>query len=179
MEITEKELFDLINAFNQKLDETAKSVQELKQHIYDDFLKPAQDNYNEWDKENRFNEFKERNPFDESLTNELKAVEGDDFDLAKKLFDDYEASDKSVEESEYVANVVASLTEQLKALKEKLNAEKVEVEANEDGTVEVKADDQPVAEAVEVEADADAVKEEGFFDKTSKALDDFIKGKRL
>lgn len=162
--------------------------------IWEDFLGPAEENFKEWDHTTRLGEFKDKykDSITEELCNKCKEAEGDEsFDLADKVFSDYDAmeGDKMPEE-EYVASVVASLTEQLNALKETLNAEEVVVETKEDGEVEVKADDEVVAESKEVEVDntgdadlpADETPaedehsvEEAEEDEHQKELDDFIK----
>ena len=129
MEFSKEELIELIDAFNSKIDNYQKEFNDFKTQ-FNDFLDKAESNYKDWDHTTRLGEFKERYKDSiDPIAEDVKREQGeDDFDLGTRLFDDYEASDKSVAEDEYVANVVASLTEQLNKLKEVTGAEEVKVE---------------------------------------------------
>lgn len=153
MEFSKEELIELIDAFNSKIDNYQKEFNDFKTQ-FNDFLDKAESNYKDWDHTTRLGEFKERYKDSiDPIAEDVKREQGeDDFDLGTRLFDDYEASDKSVAEDEYVANVVASLTEQLNKLKEVTGAEEVKVETNENGEAKVEADGEPIAEAKEVDA---------------------------
>ncbi len=154
MNLEPNELMTLVKGFMNKIDEQNKKIENLEKSIYEDFLGPAEQNFKDWDHSTRLGEFKEKykDTFTEGLCNSCKKVEGDEeFDLPTKIFDDYEAlEDKSVEEEEYVATVVANLKEQLDTLKETLNADTVEVTQDATGETEVVADGDKVAEATEV-----------------------------
>lgn len=153
MEFSKEELIELIDAFNSKIDNYQKEFNDFKTQ-FNDFLDKAESNYKDWDHTTRLGEFKERYKDSiDPIAEDVKREQGeDDFDLGTRLFDDYEASDKSVAEDEYVANVVASLTEQLNKLKEVTGAEEVKVETDENGEAKVEADGEPIAEAKEVDA---------------------------
>lgn len=154
MNLEPNELMTLVKGFMNKIDEQNKKIENLEKSIYEDFLGPAEQNFRDWDHSTRLGEFKEKykDTFTEGLCNSCKKVEGDEeFDLPTKIFDDYEAlEDKSVEEEEYVATVVANLKEQLDTLKETLNADTVEVTQDATGETEVVADGDKVAEATEI-----------------------------
>lgn len=152
MEFSKEELIELIDAFNSKIDNYQKEFNDFKTQ-FNDFLDKAESNYKDWDHTTRLGEFKERYKDSiDPIAEDVKREQGeDDFDLGTRLFDDYEASDKSVAEDEYVANVVASLTEQLNKLKEVTGAEEVKVETDENGEAKVEADGEPIAEAKEIE----------------------------
>lgn len=153
MEFSKEELIELIDAFNSKIDNYQKEFNDFKTQ-FNDFLDKAESNYKDWDHTTRLGEFKERYKDSiDPIAEDVKREQGeDDFDLGTRLFDDYEASDKSVAEDEYVANIVASLTKQLNKLKEVTGAEEVKVETNENGEAKVEADGEPIAEAKEVDA---------------------------
>lgn len=153
MEFSKEELIELIDAFNSKIDNYQKEFNDFKTQ-FNDFLDKAESNYKDWDHTTRLGEFKERYKDSiDPIAEDVKREQGeDDFDLGTRLFDDYEASDKSIAEDEYVANVVASLTEQLNKLKEVTGAEEVKVETDENGEAKVEADGEPIAEAKEVDA---------------------------
>lgn len=152
MEFSKEELIELIDAFNSKIDRYEKEFSEFKTQ-FNEFLDKAESNYNDWDHETRCNEFKEKykDSFDPIAEDVKKAEEDDNFDIGSKIFDDYEASDKSYSEEEYVATVVASLTEQLNKLKEATGAEEIKVKTDEDGSATVEADGEKIAEAETVD----------------------------
>ena len=151
MEFSKEELVELVDAFNSKIDRYQKEFDDFK-NTFNEFLDKAESNYRDWDHTTRLGEFKEKykDSIDPIAEDVKKAERKDDFDLGTRLFDDYEASDKSVPEEEYVANVVASLTEQLNKLKEATGAEEVEIKADENGEATVKADGEKIAEAKEI-----------------------------
>lgn len=152
MTFSDDELIKLVNAFNDKLDSYKKEIDDLRKDIYDNFITPAEKNYKDWDHSNRLEEFRGKYPELEDLNESCRAIEADDtFDVVDKVFSDYDDNkdENKPEEAAYVASVVASITEQISNLKEKLGADKVEVESTDDGGVEVKADGEEVAESTE------------------------------
>lgn len=163
MEFTREELSDLVAGFTSKLEEYKKAVDELKNSIYNDFINPAAEEYKRYDHDTRLSEFKEKyKDLLEPLVEPCKEQEQNpDFDVYDQVFSDYDGNtdENKMEESEYVAQVVASLTEQLDALKAKTGAEKVEVKSDENGETVVEADGEKVAEAETVKSE-DEVKTE-------------------
>lgn len=160
MTFEREELEALIAGFTSKLDEYKAALDDLKSSIYTDFIEPAEKNYHDWDHSTRLEEFREKYPDLEALKSDCALIErDDDFDVVDKVFTDYDEGDKSIEEAEYVSNVVASLTSQINDLKEKLGAEKVEIKADDD-SVEVEADGQDVAESEEVKENTEILEEE-------------------
>lgn len=152
MTFSDDELIKLVNAFNDKLDSYKKEIDDLRTDIYDNFITPAEKNYKDWDHSNRLEEFRGKYPELEGLNESCRAIEADDtFDVVDKVFSDYDDNkdENKPEEAAYVASVVASITDQIASLKEKLGADKVEVESTDDGGVEVKADGEEVAESTE------------------------------
>ena len=161
MEFSRDELMDLVAGFTSKLESYRKEVDDLKSYINDEFVGPAAENYKRLDHDNRLEDFRKKYSKDfEPLLEGIKKAEGEDFDVFDKVFSDYDSNENpdKPEEAEYVAGVVASLTEQLEQLKEATGAENIEVKTNENGETEVKADGEDLAkaEAVDAEADADA-----------------------
>lgn len=150
MEFTKDELMDLVAGFTSKLDEYKKEVDDLKSYINDEFVGPAAENYKKYDHDNRLEDFRNKYSKDfEPLLEGIKAEEGEDFDVFDKVFSDYDSNENPDKpaEAEYVAGVVAALTEQLEQLKEATGAENIEVKTNENGETEVKADGEDVAKA--------------------------------
>lgn len=181
MTFENEDVIKMITAFKAEVDALKQENEDLRNTLYRDFLEPASKEYKEWDRGNRLQDFRDahKDVLTDELCKECADVEGDEnFDLTAKIFDDYDSSDKSMDETEYVASVVSSLTEQLNNLKDRLGAEQVTVEATENGDVELKADGETVAEAVEVEQPAieqPAVEENQSEDNHATELDEFIK----
>lgn len=176
MTFENEDVIKMITAFKAEVDALKQENEDLRNTLYRDFLEPASKEYKEWDRGNRLQDFRDahKDVLTDELCKECADVEGDEnFDLTAKIFDDYDSSDKSMDETEYVASVVSSLTEQLNGLKERLGAEQVTVEATENGDVELKADGETVAEAVEVQPAP--VEENQSEDNHATELDEFIK----
>lgn len=175
MTFTDDELIKLVNAFNDKLDSYKKEIDDFKTDIYDNFITPAEKNYKDWDHSNRLEEFRGKYPELEGLNESCRAIEADDaFDVVDKVFSDYDSNtdENKPEEAAYVASVVASITEQISSLKEKLGADKVEVESTDDGGVEVKADGEEVAESTEKVVDESNGEEKKTAEPTEDGNDD-------
>lgn len=150
MEFTKEELSDLVAGFTSKLEEYKKEVDSLKSYIQDEFVNPAAENYKQLDHDNRLEDFRNKYSKDfEPLLEGIKKEEGEDFDVFDKVFSDYDSNENpdKPEEAEYVAGVVAALTEQLEQLKEATGAENIKVETDESGETKVEADGQEVASA--------------------------------
>lgn len=143
----------------EKLDSLNTRVDGLENILYNEILMPVKQRYEELDYNDRLNTFSETykdkfEPYNEAT----KVVEGNDFDLTKKAFDDYEASDKAIPEAEYVDAVVESVSSQLEQIKAALNnegipAENVETTTTEEGTeiVATDAEGNVVADEKQIE----------------------------
>ena len=177
MTFSDDELIKIVNAFNDKLDSYKKEIDDLRTDIYDNFITPAEKNYKDWDHSNRLEEFRGKYPELEDLNESCRAIEADDtFDVVDKVFSDYDDNkdENKPEEAAYVASVVASITEQIANLKEKLGADKVEIESTDDGGVEVKADGEEVAESTDTVSE-NAEEPEPTEDGNDDENDDFEK----
>lgn len=69
----------------------------------------------------------------------MKELNGEDFDVYKKSYDEYHNDFSDLDETTYIDRLVESLDGQLEKLKEALHTDTVEIESNEEGTV-VKTD---------------------------------------
>lgn len=173
MEFTKDELTELVQGFTAKLDEYKKEVEDLKSYIQDEFVGPAAENYKKLDHDNRLEDFRNKYSKDfEPLMEGIKAEEGEDFDVFDKVFSDYDSNENPDKpaEAEYVAGVVAALTEQLEQLKEATGAENIEVTTNENGETEVKADGEDVATAETVEEKPEEESSEEDEDEVEKEI---------
>lgn len=138
---------ELINILVTKIDALENRVNEMENVLFNDLLNPIKEAYDKADYDDRLNTFKDT--YSEKfapIEPQVKAVEGEDFDIAKNTFDDYNEDNKGMEEAQYVDAVVETVTTQLEEIKAKLNeagisADTVTVEATDNG-VEVEAKDE-------------------------------------
>lgn len=143
------EIKELINILVTKIDATESRVSEMENVVFNQLLAPISQAYEKADYDDRLGTFKETyNEKFAPIDAQVKAVEGEDFDIAKNTFDDYNAmpEPREMEEAEYVDAVVEKVVTQLEDIKEKLNnagipAETVTVETSSEG-VEVQAKDE-------------------------------------
>jgi hypothetical protein len=74
-----------------------------------------------------------------AFNDKLKAIEGDDFDLAENTVNDYDESDHSIDEDEYVAALIAKVQSQIDKISKAFGGGNIEVESKDkdkDGTAE-------------------------------------------
>ena len=153
-------------------------IQKLESVIYDQIINPAADAIKEYDHYQGVEGFRGRHPELNEISDKVKAVEGEDFDLATQIYDDYSALEEPVDENEYVGAVIETVSEQINAIREKLGLPadtKVEIKSDEAGEVEVKADGENVTEEVKEEVteeseDDDEDKEEESDEEELKQL---------
>ena len=82
----------------------------------------------------------------------MKKLNGEDFDIFKESFDEYNKDFKDMDEDAYIAKLTAVLDEQLKDLKDALGVSEVEVKSDENGTeIEAKDEETETEEKEETE----------------------------
>ena len=118
-------------------------VMDLKGKI-DSILETVSNSEKEYNYNKGLEEFKQRNS--KSLSpyyEKLKKLNGDDFDLDKAAYDEYNNTFSDIEESTYVAQLVSEIDNKISKLKEALGDDEVEIKSDED-TTEVKTDDTKI-----------------------------------
>ena len=118
-------------------------VMDLKGKI-DSILETVSNSEKEYNYNKGLEEFKQRNS--KSLSpyyEKLKKLNGDDFDLDKAAYDEYNNTFSDIEESTYVAQLVSEIDNKIAKLKEALGDDEVEIKSDED-TTEVKTDDTKI-----------------------------------
>lgn len=118
-------------------------VMDLKGKI-DSILETVSNSEKEYNYNKGLEEFKQRNS--KSLSpyyEKLKKLNGEDFDLDKAAYDEYNNTFSDIEESTYVAQLVSEIDNKIAKLKEALGDDEVEIKSDED-TTEVKTDDTTV-----------------------------------
>lgn len=118
-------------------------VMDLKGKI-DTILETVSNSEKEYNYNKGLEGFKQRNS--KSLSpyyEKLKKLNGEDFDLDKAAFDEYNNTFSDIEESTYVAQLVSEIDNKIAKLKEALGDDEIEIKSDED-TTEVKTDDTTV-----------------------------------
>jgi len=143
----------------QKVDEIAQRQDELDSVVYDGLIGPANEQIAQQEYDDALSDF--RCKFGEKLDKFdalAKAEEGDDFDLVKKAFDDYNENDYPFSPSEYIDKRVEQFEAKAKALAEAAGSVvKIETETPDGQDVEVTA--TPDGD-VKTEVEGEAVKSE-------------------
>ncbi|VVB60770.1 Uncharacterised protein [uncultured archaeon] len=154
------ELFNILSSFKDAIDAVLERIESLEKEVhdaqekstslehtlYDEILNPAKEAMDANDKEMRFNDFAEK--YKDSFApyaDATKAIEGDDFDLARTAFDEYDNYEvpeggTKPDEAEFVKAFAESIAGQLDAVKQKLGITgDVKIEQKADGKTTVEA----------------------------------------
>lgn len=162
-------LIQAVQLVANKVDEIAQRQDELDSVVYDGLIGPANEQIAQQEYDDALSDF--RCKFGEKLDKFdalAKAEEGDDFDLVKKAFDDYNEHEYPFSPSEYIDKRVSQFEEKAKALAEAAGSVvKIETETPEGGEVEVTA--TPDGD-VKTEVEGEAVKSEEV--ETEKPVED-------
>lgn len=147
-----KDAIDIILARLDRYDEMYHAqderIEELEKTFYEDILEPARKALDERVYEDEYSKFHDSygeklDPYNE----QLRAIEGEDFDLSRKAFDDYSSYEEKPDLDEYVNALVETVGNQLKNIKDKLGIEgDIIATVDEEGKVEVEVNDETVAE---------------------------------
>lgn len=129
----------------------ANEITEIKTSIMDELINPIKDEYEKMEYDNALSDW--RCKYAEKLEGfdgKLKALEGDDFDIIKKSFDDFNERTDGMEPDEYVDKLAESINEQLTAIGEAFGIEPEKIEEvkveTEDGEVKAEVEDGKVTE---------------------------------
>ena len=173
------EVMEILENYKQAISEIieyqkhlANEITEVKTAIMDELINPIKDEYNKFEHDTALSDF--RCKYAEKLegfNDKLKALEGDDFDIVEKAFDDFNAREDDMPEDEYVEKLAEHVQEQLDEIAsafgiEKEDIEEVKVETS-DGEVEAKVEDGEVTEVENTEEHAEE-KEEPATDEGEK-----------
>src|SRR5574344_1079456 len=128
-----KEAIDMIIARQKELDEMYEEghnqmddrIHKLENILYDEILGPAKEMLDKDADDKAFGEFHDK--YGEQfapLSGFTKSIEGDDFDLSRKAYDDYNGieGDKPDQDA-YIAELTASVDKQLEAIKKAMGLE--------------------------------------------------------
>lgn len=151
-----KDAIDIILARLDRYDEMYHAqderIEELEKTFYEDILEPARKALDEQVYEDEYSKFHEQygerlDPYNE----QLRAIEGEDFDLSRKAFDEYSNYEEKPDLEEYVNAMVDTVGKQLEEIKSKLGIEgEIRATVDEDGKVDVEVDtDDKTTEKVE------------------------------
>lgn len=174
--MVDQELLDYLKEYKDLMEQCLNRVDALEDQFYK-ITSQAADAENEYNLGKRRDDFKSKYGEKLSSFNEkLKAIEGDDFDLTEKAFNDFEAitDDKNKDSDKYVAELIAKVQSQLEKISKAFGGGNIEVEAKDedkDGKVSeitVESDtndngegDKTEAKAIDVEEKKDEEKDDG------------------
>ena len=146
------EIQEFVDTYKSVIDRLMERQDQLEDLLFSQVLNPAKAAMDKYEKDGRHSDFMSKHGETLSAFNDkLKAIEGDDFDLAEQAFEDYDAMEDKPESDVYVAALVAKVTEQIDKLKKAFGAETIEVKDTEGEPTEVIADGEVVAEAANTE----------------------------
>ena len=179
-----KDAIDIILARLDRYDEMYHAqderIEELEKTFYEDILEPARKALDERIYEDEYSKFHEQygeklDPYNE----QLRAIEGEDFDLSRKAFDDYSSYEEKPDVEEYVNALVETVGNQLKDIKDKLGIEgEIRATVDEDGKLEVETNEETEKEnKVEIKDKDEEVeknKDEDEGEKTKIVEDDLF-----
>lgn len=134
----------------QLREELSGRVDTLEKTLYEEILTPAKEAFDKAEYENRFNDFSAK--YGEKLApyaDQAKAIEGDEYDLPRAVFDNYDKMEEKPDLDAYVDTVVDAVAAQIDAVKQALGADKVEIKSDKDGEVKIEADGKDVTDKVE------------------------------
>ena len=155
-----KFIMNYIKQLNDTVKEVLDRVDAMEDVLYKQILEPAKQLNDDFERGKRHDEFVSKHGEALGAFNDrLKAIEGDDFDLVEQTFDDYDKSDKSISEDEYVGALIAKVQSQLDKISKAFGGGNIEVEAKDE-------DKDGKSEELTVETDTD---KNGEGDKTVAA----------
>ena len=135
--------FDIIPVIKELIDgykHLADEIAEVKTTVMDNLISPLNEAYEKEQYDTALSDF--RCKYAEKLEpfgDKLKAIEGDDFDIVKKTFDDFTEDNKGYEEAEYVEELAESIQSQLDTIGKAFGVEPEKIEEvkieTEDGEV--------------------------------------------
>lgn len=169
--MTEEQLLQILQAFKSGIEQITERVDSLSQEfnaarekldklettVFDEIINPANDYIAEADKNARFEEFNSK--YGEKFgdfAEPLKALEGDDYDVVREAFNQYDDFEgEKPEEDAYVEALVGELANKLGQIKSSLGIPEdteIAVEETEDGGAVVTTEDGEVVASTEGEA---------------------------
>lgn len=174
----EKEIYETLSSYKgaidlilQRLDEMDQMyhgaddrMHKLENTLYDEILAPAQAAMDAEEKEGRYKDFHDQyGSLLDPLNAGAQAIEGGDFDISRKAFEDYDSMEgEKPDMGEYVKTFADNIGKQLEEIKTKLGVKgEVTATISPEGTTTVEADGKvidtsaPAAATGHKEPDAD------------------------
>lgn len=138
--MTDEEMLDIFKQFRDLMSETLDRVDAMEDTLYKKVLDPMAQLQYDYERGQRHDAFMGKHGEQlRAFNDKLKAIEGDDFDLAENTFNDYDESDHSIDEDEYVATLIAKVQSQIDKISKAFGGGNIEVESKDkdkDGTAE-------------------------------------------
>jgi hypothetical protein len=163
----ENENFDVKQAIMEIIEyqkHLAEEITEIKTSIMEELINPINDEFNKMQHDNALSDFRCKYAEKlEPLNGKLKALEGDDFDIVEKAFDDFSARKDGMEADVYTDKLVEKVNEQLNKISEAFGVPASEVKEvkieTENGEAKAEVEDGEVV-AVEGETNTENIEAE-------------------
>lgn len=152
-----KKMIDYLLEKIEKLEQTVNDnkadadskINDVNSILVEEVINPASEAADWAAKEERYDGWLERNgeklaPYAE----DVKLIEGDDYDLARETFNTYDGMEDEGKpsEEEYIDSTIEKISSHIEKIKAAFGADKVEVKVDENGEVETKIDGEKVDE---------------------------------
>ena len=152
-----KELVDYVHHL-------ADEITQVKVSVMEELINPINDEFNKMQHDNALSDFRCKYAEKlEPLNGKLKALEGDDFDIVEKAFDDFSARKDGMEADVYTDKLVEKVNEQLNKISEAFGVPASEVKEvkieTENGEAKAEVEDGEVV-AVEGETNTENIETE-------------------
>lgn len=166
--MNEEQLYEILQSYKSALDalidqnerlsneianlrqELTERVDSVEKTLFDDILTPAKEAISKASYENRFDEFNANYGSRlDPLVEQARAIEGDEYDLKREVFDNYDKMEEKPEPGEYVDTVVEAITNQIEVIKVALGADEVTIQSDENGDTTIVADGKDVTDEAE------------------------------
>lgn len=130
----------------------ADEITEIKTSIMDELINPVRDEFTKFQHDQALSDF--RCKYGEKLegfNDKLKVLEGNDFDVVEKAFDDFSSREDGMEPEEYIEKLSSKIEEQLDAIGAAFGVkpekvEEVKVETTDGEEIKAEVDDGEVKE---------------------------------
>ena len=158
----ENENFDVKQAIMEIIEyqkHLAEEITEIRTAILEELINPINDEFNKMQHDNALSDFRCKYAEKlEPLNGRLKALEGDDFDIVEKAFDDFSARKDGMEADVYTDKLIEKVNEQLNKISEAFGVPASEVKEvkieTENGEAKAEVEDGKVV-AVEGETNTE------------------------
>lgn len=178
----ENENFDVKQAIMEIIEyqkHLAEEITEIRTAVMEELINPIKDEYSKMQYDNALSDFRCKYAEKlEPLNGKLKALEGDDFDIVEKAFDDFSARKDGMEADVYTDKLIEKVNDQLNKISEAFGVPASEVKEvkieTENGEAKAEVEDGKVV-AVEGETNTEEPETENTEPEAETEVKDEVK----